>query len=246
MVALLLSLGTNTVDRDLFWGPEHALAFVRGQKATDEWLDDVWCEGGALVDLHRRELMLFGGEDIQHDVLRHRVTLAAMRVMWPAWEVRWAFEGLGDFVDHLGLSRELVRSGREAHAVHFDASIFERDWPKCVVTVRQPDGHLAIATSAVDAEQLAWAAAEIAPIVPAGRAPLVLQLRGDDATSEGVHIDVAGGASTFGRRAIGPTPFVRWSSVAPAGGWCTTEPSPKRTWRSPRGPSASRRLTSAR
>jgi hypothetical protein len=29
----------NTIDRDLFWGPDHAIAFVRAQRPTTEWLD---------------------------------------------------------------------------------------------------------------------------------------------------------------------------------------------------------------
>jgi hypothetical protein len=47
----------NTLPRDLFWGPNHAAAFIRIQRAVDEdtgWLDEVWAEGGALLDFDRK------------------------------------------------------------------------------------------------------------------------------------------------------------------------------------------------
>lgn len=42
----------NTLTRDLFWSPEFATAFVQMQRQVDEsgWLDDVWAEGGAVID----------------------------------------------------------------------------------------------------------------------------------------------------------------------------------------------------
>lgn len=53
----------NTLPRDLFWGPEHAVAFIRIQRAVDDsgWLDEVWAEGGAVVDLDRKHFLLYGG-----------------------------------------------------------------------------------------------------------------------------------------------------------------------------------------
>jgi hypothetical protein len=53
----------NTLQRDLFWGPTHAAAFIGIQREVDDsgWLDDVWAEGGALLDLDRHHFLLFGG-----------------------------------------------------------------------------------------------------------------------------------------------------------------------------------------
>ena len=31
----------NSLTRDLFWGPQHALPFIRRQQPTEEWLDDL-------------------------------------------------------------------------------------------------------------------------------------------------------------------------------------------------------------
>ena len=60
----------NTLPRDLFWGPDHAQAFIRIQRPVGDsgWLDDVWAEGGAILDIDRKCLLLYGGEDILYDV----------------------------------------------------------------------------------------------------------------------------------------------------------------------------------
>lgn len=106
----------NTLDRDLFWGPEHAAAFIRQQRSEDEGaeiLDEVWAEGGAVVDETRRTLLWYGGEDILRDVPRRRVHLALMGRLWQGWTIEWAHEGIADIADALGISREVVLT-REA------------------------------------------------------------------------------------------------------------------------------------
>jgi hypothetical protein len=41
----------NRLDDELFWGPEEALHFIRQRDpiGADGWLDEVWCEGAAVV-----------------------------------------------------------------------------------------------------------------------------------------------------------------------------------------------------
>lgn len=97
---------------DLFWGPEHAIAFIRRQKKMGEesWLDDTWAEGGAVIDLSKRVLLLFGGEDLLFDVPLRRVYLDLLRAVWNGWEVRWAHEGIADLADYVGYPRERVLS----------------------------------------------------------------------------------------------------------------------------------------
>jgi hypothetical protein len=60
----------NTLPRDLFGGPEHALAFIRRRRAADESmrLDDARAEDGALLDIDRKPFLLSGGEDVRCDV----------------------------------------------------------------------------------------------------------------------------------------------------------------------------------
>ena len=89
----------NRIDVELFWGPRLAAAFIEQLEPLadrDDWLDDVWCEGGAVLDLDRRELTWFGGEDILMDVPLRRACLALMKRQWPGWEIRWAAGAIVD------------------------------------------------------------------------------------------------------------------------------------------------------
>ncbi|MFC9079243.1 hypothetical protein ACFTY7_20015 [Streptomyces sp. NPDC057062] len=49
----------NRVVDDLLPGPAAATRCFRANQETDGWLDDVWCEGAALVDHDRRTLLWF-------------------------------------------------------------------------------------------------------------------------------------------------------------------------------------------
>jgi hypothetical protein len=181
----------NTIDRDLFWGPDHAIAYVRAQKPTTEWLDDVWCEGGALVDVPRRTLLFFGGEGIRWDVLRHRLTIALMQCVWRGWTVRWAFEGLGDVVDYLGVSRALVRSGRPDDEYEPHDHFFGDPCVRSVISMRGADGRLSLATCSVNASDLASFTPPIVERLAGGHNTITLPLHGEDALSSGAHLDVA-------------------------------------------------------
>lgn len=99
----------NTLDENLFWGPGHSTAFIRSQRpVVDEpLLDDVWAEGGAVLDHDRRVLLLFGGEDLRYEVPLRRLYLKYVRAVW---DVRWADEGVCDLADYIGRPRAEVLS----------------------------------------------------------------------------------------------------------------------------------------
>lgn len=100
----------NTLDCDLFWGPDHAVAFAEAQQpcGQDGWLDNVWAEGGAVIDTDARVLRVFGGEDMQYDVPLRRLYLALLGVVWEGWNVGWADEGIVDLADYVGYPRSRV------------------------------------------------------------------------------------------------------------------------------------------
>ncbi|MBC8059312.1 MAG: hypothetical protein H7Y18_01450 [Clostridiaceae bacterium] len=61
----------NTLPRDIFWGPEHAINFIQLQvkkDIDDWWLDDIWAEGGVIVDIEKKILLMYGGENILFDI----------------------------------------------------------------------------------------------------------------------------------------------------------------------------------
>jgi hypothetical protein len=105
----------NRLDDELFWGPEEALHFIRQREPLGEegWLDEVWCEGAAVLDLDRRDLLFFGGQDVLFDVRLRRVHLDLLRHQWNGWTVRWAPEGLMTILDELGMPREPFVHQRE-------------------------------------------------------------------------------------------------------------------------------------
>jgi len=54
----------TTLDKDLFWGPDYVKGFIRAQQPVLDrsLLDEIWAEGGAVMDLDKRHLLWFGVE----------------------------------------------------------------------------------------------------------------------------------------------------------------------------------------
>ncbi|MFF4055470.1 hypothetical protein ACFYZ8_06225 [Streptomyces sp. NPDC001668] len=97
----------NRVVDDLLAGPVAATRCFRANREIDEWLDDVWCEGAALVDHDRKVLLWFTSTDSWADYEAARAVLSRT---WSGWDVRFAHDGIGDLTHHLGLGRNLTRS----------------------------------------------------------------------------------------------------------------------------------------
>ena len=123
---------------DLLPGPAAATRCFRANREIDHWLDDVWCEGAALVDHDRRMLLWFAFADSWADHIAARAVLART---WPGWDVRFAHDGMGDLTHHLGLGRNLTRPPGWFET--FEPSWFadtECTEPWSVISLRLPDG----------------------------------------------------------------------------------------------------------
>src|ERR1700743_2655913 len=81
----------NTLDQDLFWGPQYALGFIRAQRQVtpNDLLNELWAQGGAVMDLDQKRLIWFGGEDVSCWLPLRRVHVDLMGRLWQGWTVEW-------------------------------------------------------------------------------------------------------------------------------------------------------------
>jgi len=86
----------NRLDKILFWGVSYALDYFDAQERVGEegWLDEVWAEGGAMLDLDKKHLLWWGGEDVLFDLPLRRVYLKLQEKNWNGWTIEWAYRGL--------------------------------------------------------------------------------------------------------------------------------------------------------
>jgi hypothetical protein len=105
----------NRLDKILFWGVGYALDFFDAQEevGNEGWLDDVWAEGGAVLDLDKKHLLWWGGEDIMYELPLRRVYLKLQEKVWNGWTIEWAHRGIVDLAEYVGYPKENVLADRE-------------------------------------------------------------------------------------------------------------------------------------
>jgi hypothetical protein len=129
----------NTLPKDLFWGEQYAIKFIEMQTKVDEsgWLDDVWAEGGAILDLDKKKLIIYGGEDILYDIPLRNLYLKLMRNTWYEWEIQWAYEGIIDLATYVGYPKEKVLTSSEDDINDLSlAPPEEKNWVNTVASVK--------------------------------------------------------------------------------------------------------------
>jgi hypothetical protein len=186
----------NRVPQDLFWGPEHALRFVRAQRHLPDkaWLDTTWAEGGALIDPERKTLLLFGGENMACEIGLRRVYLQMAAAMWPGWAVRWADGGLVELADYVGVAEEVVLATPGTEVGALQLSDEAHSWYDSALTVRWEDGSLDAWGSPDRPDRLLALGSDLVEQARALRAaPQRILPNPTDSPSGGIHIDVAAG-----------------------------------------------------
>jgi len=186
----------NTLPRDLFWGPRYALPFFRSQRLIEDGtlLDEVWAEGGAVLDEDEKLLLLFGGEDERYEVPLQRTYLRLARHTWDGWQVRWAHEGVAEIADHLGRPRTEVLTAKESRPWDPDLSPpDDKGSINSVGTIRSEDGRLRLYPLGHEGDDLLRAGPRL--LHAAAATPCVDRLHFAEWTSsfptDGFHIDVA-------------------------------------------------------
>lgn len=131
----------NLLDVELFWGPEAATAFAMNRAPLDDrndWLDECWGEGGAIIDHDKRTLLWFGGGDILYDVALRRAHIALMQRQWSDWRIEWALGDIAELGAYVGVPMETFLVTREPDAR--DRFRLSTEYPEdtnALVTVRK-------------------------------------------------------------------------------------------------------------
>jgi hypothetical protein len=94
------------LDAWLGLGPAPALVVVRSFPVWDrnEWQTESVCEAGALIDFDGKDLLVF----LNASYGERLAALDGYRRTWPGWSIRWAYNGIADVTDALGLDRIVV------------------------------------------------------------------------------------------------------------------------------------------
>jgi hypothetical protein len=84
--------------------PDAVIGHLRRWEERDWWYDEIWAEGGIVVDAGRRDLTFFGGYELVRTIPMRRRYLDVLGVVWAGWRVRWAWRRTADILDPVGLA----------------------------------------------------------------------------------------------------------------------------------------------
>lgn len=73
----------------LLAGPDVTIALSSEGYPDENLLNDVWGEGGVLIDVDKRHLLFWSDYKIDEPYLR-RPYLTVLRTLWPTWTVEWS------------------------------------------------------------------------------------------------------------------------------------------------------------
>jgi hypothetical protein len=169
-------------------GPEAATRFITAQRlcAQDEWLDDVWAEGGAVVDHPSRRLAFFGDEWML-ELPAKRAFMRLLPLTWPGWDVRWAYDGLGDLAANVSVDRSVVRALGDRSMPDDLQPTPLAEWPCHLVTVRDESGRLTVYPFGWAEDHGAWQGPGLLDRLPAGG---LTQVNLPVIPDSGLHVDV--------------------------------------------------------
>ena len=81
----LARFGAPFLFGDVFWGPEHAQAFIEAQE-KGPWLDDVYGEAAIAMCLQKKRVALYS---YQLGRFAAAIAVRLMQPLWPGWEIQF-------------------------------------------------------------------------------------------------------------------------------------------------------------
>lgn len=85
----------------LIAGPELAERYIRALERGDFWTDELWADGGLVLDLVERKLVFFG-EELMRSMNERRAMFEVLAVMWPGYSISWAYDGTAEIAAYVG------------------------------------------------------------------------------------------------------------------------------------------------
>jgi hypothetical protein len=145
--------GALTIPSVLLSGSKRTLEYIRQLTPDESLLDDVWAEGGVLVDVDIQRALFWGGDRIAvHPYLR-RPLLAALPMLWPDWSIDWAKFGVADLARNIGWEVSRVLDTQFVHRAFLAGnepvitetqlleSLCAKD-PKTILSIRRNTGEV--------------------------------------------------------------------------------------------------------
>jgi len=181
------------LDLMLLQEPDAVIASLRTWEECDWFYDDVWAEGGVLVNAGPRELVFFGGFTLVRTIPMRRRYVELLGAVWAGWQVRWAWRHTADILGPVGLTPDRPDLGPALPVEWVDAgraTAPSADLYGHVLSVRDPAGKLRLYRARHWAlRQVLTAGQGILVRIGPGRATLALP---DPASwGDGAHIDVS-------------------------------------------------------
>jgi hypothetical protein len=179
----------NRLDIELFWGPRLAAEFIEQREPDsdrDDWLDEVWCEGAAVLDEDRKVLLWYGGVDIEYDVPQRRAFLDLMKCQWQGWEIRWATGGIVEVGAYVGLPADRFLVDNEPEKGFIALTEYPED-NDTILTIRR-QGRCLVGRIYGDEEALEFGSSQLPMLLEVAREPSLRWT--EDMPRGGLHIDM--------------------------------------------------------
>ncbi|MFI2841554.1 hypothetical protein [Mycolicibacterium sp. PDY-3] len=90
----------------LLAGPEMAVRYIRDQQTSDFWTDELWADGGLLLDLTEHRLLFFG-EELMATMNERRAMFEVLVLLWPGYTISWAYGATAEIAAYVGAQASL-------------------------------------------------------------------------------------------------------------------------------------------
>lgn len=184
----------------LLAGPELATRYILAQATSEFWTDELWSDGGLLVDLVEHRVLFFG-EELMTTMNERRAMFKVLRILWPGYTISWAYGATAEIAAYVGAPTPLRDSPSEPELT----LATDIDRLHHLVTVIDRIGRVR-AWPLWWGSSAAWHGPKVVDLLPGAGQPA---LRLGIVPESGIHVDVPN--KTLGVWVTNPIPgLLRW------------------------------------